>query len=74
MMNQVRCADCQYFLVDTVGLGDGIGRCAELEVLLSASGPDLRAIDKFRDGMGRGSLYPNRLRFCVYFIASVGKG
>lgn len=39
-MNPVSCAQCQYFLPDTIGSGDGIGKCRIYEHYASKGLPD----------------------------------
>lgn len=66
-MKTVRCIDCQNFIPDPIGFGDGIGQCAPFNEFL-AKNPSVPAINKANQAMGNKLLYPKIERVCVKFL------
>jgi len=66
MYIQVSCENCEYFIPDKIGLGDGIGECKVLEDY-KLKNPSQYALEKAEKAIGGKLLYPKIKKQCSKF-------
>lgn len=62
----VTCGKCELFIPDSVGFGDGIGSCKELEAYRLKK-PSAEALERAKKSIGGKLLYPSVERYCGKF-------
>jgi len=63
---KVTCGKCELFIPDSVGFGNGIGSCKELEAY-KLKKPSSDALERAKKSIGGKLLYPAVERRCIKF-------
>jgi hypothetical protein len=70
------CADCEHFVPDDIGFGDGIGDC-QLIIDFKKKNPDRKALEIAYKRAGDKLMWPKAIRRCTRFkkkrLTKVGK-